>query len=127
MSAIAHGVPTSLFTATETWENLQLMGVKPAPRSQAVLLCPTSFWSAEEVRHHTTFDPELLNVTAIFDTYSKNLRPIEDFVPTFCKHKEARQAVLMQQRAIQMQETKLEVSVRILCTVPTMDTKEPMR
>jgi hypothetical protein len=33
----------------------------------------------------------------------------------------------MQQRAIQMQETKLEVSVRILCTVPTMDTKEPTR
>ncbi|CAG0913667.1 unnamed protein product [Notodromas monacha] len=94
--------------ATETWENLQLMGVKPAPRSQAVLLCPTSVWSAEEVRHHTTFDPDLLNVTAIFDTYSKNLQSLDDFVPTFCKHREARQKFLMQQRSLQLQETKLD-------------------
>jgi hypothetical protein len=86
------------------------MGVKPTPRSQAVLLCPTSILSSEEVRHHTIYDPELLNVTAIFDTYNKNLQPVEDFVPTFCKHREARQQFLMQQRALQMQETKLEVS-----------------
>ncbi|CAG0886499.1 unnamed protein product [Darwinula stevensoni] len=73
---------------TETWDRIHPGGdEKPLPRSHATVIFPYTSTS-DEGREVVGYDPDLANVTAIFDTYNKDLQPVEHFVHTHCKHRE---------------------------------------